>query len=167
VAGNNAGLSNSNKKKNDRCTLYVWPFIVLVIVFTSSLLSGNGLVVREEMSNRLTRSHLTALGYPLTRHGTRGYRSGASRHRQQQVMVLVGIKKILILKEKHTIAPKANAFKFGLSFGPARESPQHPKLRTNAQFWVLWKVVHGGWWPEGRAPLTKMSAISGVERREM
>jgi len=55
-------------------------------------------------------------------------------------MVLVGINKILtgILKEKHTIAPKANAF--GLSFGPARESPQHPKLSLSS----ILGVVEGG-----------------------
>ena len=57
-------------------------------------------------------------------------------------MVLVGINKILtgILKEKHTIAPKANAF--GLSFGPARESPQHPKLSLSS----ILGVVEGGAW---------------------
>jgi len=83
------------------------------------------------------QTHLTALGYPSTRQS--GYGSGASCRGQQQVMVLVGINKILILKEKHTISPKANAF--GLSVGPARESPA-PK------FVNFGKVVHGGWWPE-------------------
>ena len=85
------------------------------------------------------QTHLTALGYPSTRQSTRGYGSGASRRGQQEVMVLVGINKILILKEKYTISPKANAF--GLSFGLARESPQHPNLSISG-------VVEGGAWGE-------------------